>query len=203
VGWSFPDFVLGLLLLMYFYADLGWLPPGRVSQWASQVIYSPEFVSYTKLITIDSLLNLRLDIFWDAIRHMILPVITLAYLSWSLQMRVTRSSMLETLRQDYITTARAKGLAERNIIFRHALPNALMPVVTLGGSTMIGLLSGVIIVETVYNYPGIGSSFASAATQLDVVTVLAFTLLNSFIMVIAYVVIDVLYAYIDPRVRLS
>lgn len=203
VGWSFPDFVLGLLLLMYFYAKLGWFPPGRVSDWANQILLSGEFRNYTKLVTIDSLLNLRLDIFWDALRHMILPVITLAYLWWALQMRVTRSSMLETMRQDYITTARSKGIAERNVINKHALPNALMPVVTLGGGTVIGLLGGVVIVETVFNYPGIGSAYAAAAVQLDVITVLAFTLLNSFIMVVAYVIVDVLYAYIDPRVRLD
>ena len=203
VGWSFPDFVLGLLLLMIFYANLGWFPPGRLSDWANQVVMSEEFRSYTSLVTIDSLLNLRLDVFWDALRHMVLPVITLAYLWWALQMRVTRSSMLETMRQDYITTARSKGIAERNVINRHALPNALMPVVTLGGSTVIGLLGGVVIVETVFNYPGMGSAFAAAAVQLDVITVLAFTLLNSLIMVVAYVIVDVLYAYIDPRVRLD
>jgi len=149
------------------------------------------------------LLNLRLDIFWDALRHMILPVITLAYLWWALQMRVTRSSMLETMRQDYITTARSKGISERKVVNKHALPNALMPVVTLGGATVIGLLGGVVIVETVFNYPGIGSAYAAAAVQLDVITVLAFTLMNSFIMVVAYVIVDVLYAYIDPRVRLD
>jgi peptide/nickel transport system permease protein len=203
VGWSFPDFVLGLLLLMIFYAKLEWLPPGRVSVWANQVIMSEEFRSYTHLITVDAILNLRFDIFWDALKHMILPVITLSYLWWALQMRVTRSSMLETLRQDYITTARSKGVAERAVVNRHALPNALMPVVTLAGGTILGLLSGVVIVETVFNYPGIGSSFASAAVQLDMVTVLAFVLLNSTIMVIAFIFVDVAYAYIDPRVRLS
>jgi peptide/nickel transport system permease protein len=203
IGWSFPDFVLGLLLIMIFYANLGWLPPGRVSSSVNQIIMSPEFRNYTSIITIDSILNWRFDIFWDALKHMILPVITLSYLYWALQMRVTRSSMLETLRQDYITTARSKGLGERLIIIKHALPNALMPVVTLGGATMVGLLSGVIIVETVFNYPGIGSAFASAAVQLDVITILAFTLLNSLIMVTAYVFVDVLYAYIDPRVRLN
>ncbi len=203
VGWSFPDFVFGLLVLMFFYANLRWLPPGRVSDWANQVIRSPEFHSYTRMITVDALLNLRFDIFWDALRHLILPVTTLSYLWWALQMRVTRSSMLETLRQDYITTARAKGVAERTVINRHALPNALMPVVTLGGATVVGLLSGVVIVETVFDYHGMGSALATAAVQLDVITVLAFTLLNGFIMVVAYVVVDVLYAFIDPRVRLD
>jgi peptide/nickel transport system permease protein len=203
VGWSFPDFVLGLLLIMIFYATLKWLPPGRVSDWANQVIMSEEFHNYTNLNTVDAVLNLRFDIFWDAFKHLILPVITLSYLWWALQMRVTRSSMLETLRQDYITTARSKGLSEDVVIRKHALPNALLPVITLAGGTVIGLLGGVVIVETVFNYPGMGSAFASAAVQLDVITVLAFTLINSLIMVVAYVIVDVLYAYIDPRVRLD
>ncbi len=203
VGWSFPDFVLGLLLIMIFYATLGWLPPGRVSDWANQVIMSDAFNNYTHLNTVDAILNLRMDIFWDALKHLILPVITLSYLWWALQMRVTRSSMLETMRQDYIITARSKGIAEKFVIRRHALPNALLPVITLAGATVVGLLGGVVIVETVFNYPGIGSAFAAAAVQLDVITVLAFTLLNSVIMVVAYVIVDVLYAYVDPRVRLD
>ena len=203
VGWSFPDFVFGLLVLMFFYANLEWFPPGRISDWANQAIMAPEFRNFTQIITLDALLNLRFDIFLDALRHLVLPVVTLSYLWWALQMRVTRSSMLETLRQDYITTARSKGLAERTVINRHALPNALLPVVTLGGGMVVGLLGGVVIVETVFAYRGMGSAFARAAVQLDVVTVLAFTLINSVIMILAYVVVDVLYASIDPRVRLS
>lgn len=203
VGWSFPDFVFGLLVLMIFYANLRWFPPGRASNWANEVLLSPEFHNYTKMVSIDSLLNGRIDIFWDAVRHMILPVITLSYLWWALTMRVTRSSMLETLRQDYITTARAKGLRDRVVIIRHALPNALMPVVTLSGGTVVGLLSGVVIVETVFNYPGIGRTAARAAVQLDVITVLAFTLVNGLMLVMMTLLVDILYAYIDPRVRLN
>lgn len=203
VGWSLPDFVFGLLLLMLFYAGTGWFPPGRISDWANQVIMSPAFRNYTNLITLDALLNLRFDIFWDALRHLVMPVITLAYLWWALTLRVTRSSMLETLRQDYITTARAKGLAERVVIRKHALPNALMPVVTLSGGTVVGLLSGVVLVETVFNFPGIGMAAARAAVNLDVLTVLAFVLLNGLILVLANLIVDILYAYIDPRVRLD
>jgi peptide/nickel transport system permease protein len=203
VGWSFPDFVFGLLLLMAFYVGTGWFPPGRLSDWATRVVTSPEFHNYTSMTTIDSLLNLRLDIFWDAVRHLILPVISLAYLWWALTLRVTRSSMLETLRQDYITTARAKGLSERVVINQHALPNGLLPVVTLAGGTVVGLLSGVVIIETVFNYPGIGSAAAAAAGNLDVITVLAFVLFNGAILVFANVIVDILYAYIDPRVRLD
>ncbi len=203
VGTSFPTFVFGLLMLLIFYANLQWFPPGRVSDWASQVIYESSFHHYTSLLTIDSLLNGRLDIFWDAMRHMLMPILTLSYISWATFVRVTRSSMLETLRQEYVTTARAKGLPENAVINKHARPNAMLPVVTLAGFQVIGLLGGVVITETVFNYPGIGQAAATAAAQLDVITVLGFALFNGLILILANLVVDVLYAVVDPRVRLS
>ncbi len=203
LGWSFPTFVFGLLMLMIFYAELRWFPPGRISNWADAVVRSPQFHNYTTMITFDALLNGRLDIFWDAFKHLILPITTLSYLNWALLLRVTRSSMLEVLRQDYITTARAKGLSERRVIFRHALPNALMPVVTIGGMMVVGLLNGVVITETVFNYPGMGKAAADAALNLDVVTVLGLTLFSGTLLIFANLVVDIMYAYIDPRVRLE
>jgi len=203
VGTSFPTFVFGLLMLMIFYANLQWFPPGRLSDWANQVVYTDEFKSYTKLLTFDALLNGRLDIFWDALRHMIMPILTLSYLSWATFLRLTRSSMLETLRMEYVTTARAKGLPEKDVIFKHAQPNAMIPIVTFAGFSVVGLLGGVVITETVFNYPGIGFAAAAAAQQLDVVTVLGFALFNGFILIVANLVVDVLYAVVDPRVRLS
>lgn len=203
VGYSFPSFVFGLVMLMIFYANLRWFPPGRISDAASAVIHSSSWHNYTYLITIDALLNLRLDIFLDALRHMVLPIITLSYISWALFLRVTRSSMLETMRQEYVNTARAKGLPERVVINRHARPNALIPVATLAGLQVAGLLGGVVITETVFNYPGIGSAAAAAAEQLDVVTVLGFALFNGVILVIANLVVDIMYAYLDPRVRMA
>ena len=203
IGTSFPTFVFGLLMLMIFYATLRWFPPGRLSDWANQAVYLSSFHHYTKLLTIDSLLNGRLDIFWDAMRHMLMPILTLSYISWATFVRVTRSSMLETLRMEYVITARAKGLTEHNVIFKHAQPNAMIPVITLAGFQVIGLLGGVVITETVFNYPGIGQAAASAASQLDVITVLGFALFNGLILIVANLVVDVLYAVIDPRVRLS
>ncbi len=203
VGYSFPTFVFGLLMLMFFYAVLHWFPPGRISDWANAVIRSPSWHSYTYLLTIDSLLNLRLDIFIDALRHLFLPVLTLSYVSWAQFLRVTRSSMLETLRQDYVVTARAKGLRERDVVNGHARPNALIPVATLGGLQMAVLLGGAVLTETIFNFPGVGSAAAAAASQLDVVTVLSFTLLAGFILVLANLGVDVLYAFLDPRVRLG
>ena len=203
IGWSIPTFVFGLLVLLIFYARLGWFPPERLSDWALRIVQSGEFTRFTQLNTIDALLNLRFDIFLDAMKHLILPVVTLAYLGWAQILRVTRSSMLDTLRQDYMTTARSKGLAERIVVRMHALPNALIPVVTIGGLTMIGLFNGVVITETVFNIPGMGSFLADAALSLDVISVLGVTLFSSIILVAGNLMVDVLYGIIDPRIRLQ
>ncbi len=203
VGTSFPTFVFGLLVLIFFYAKLGWFMPGKMSDWVSIAIRTPEFHSYTKLLTVDALLNGRLDIFWDAMRHMILPILTLSYINWATYVRVMRSSMLETLRMDYVTTARAKGLKENVVINQHARPNAMLPIATMAGMSVVGLLGGVIITETVFNYPGIGKATADAAANLDVVTTIGMAIFSGFILIIANLIVDVLYAVIDPRVRLS
>jgi len=203
IGYSFPSFVLGLLLLMLFYANNGWFPPGRISDAYNMVINSPQFTSYTNFITLDALLNGRFDIFLDALRHMVLPIITLSYIYWALFLRVMRSSMLEAINQDYITTARAKGVRNKDVINKHARPNALIPVVTIAGLTIAGLLGGATITETIFNYPGIGSASANAAVQIDVITVLAFVLLTGVILLFSNLIVDIAYAFLDPRVRLS
>ena len=203
IGTSFPTFVFGLLMLMIFYAQTGWLAPGRLSDAFNQILMSDDFTHYTSLVTFDALLNGRFDMFWDALKHMILPIITLSYLSWATFVRVTRSSMLETLHMEYITTARSKGIPEKQVINKHARPNALIPVMTLAGFSIVGLLGGVVITETVFNYPGIGQAAANAAAQLDVITVLGLALFNGSILIVSNLVIDILYAVVDPRVRLA
>ena len=142
IGWSLPDFVFGLILLMVFYGVLGWFPPGRLSMWADTVVLTGDFVRYTGMNTVDSLLNGRPDIFWDAVRHLIAPVITLAYLWWAYLLRITRSSMLEVMNKDYVRTARAKGLTEKVVANRHIRRNAMIPVATVSGSMVLGLLGG-------------------------------------------------------------
>jgi peptide/nickel transport system permease protein len=201
LGYSFPTFVFGLLVLLIFYAKLGWFPPGRLSPWATQAVLSDEFTRFTTMNTIDSLLNLRFDIFLDSLRHLVLPVITLSYLSWALLLKVTRSSMLEALRQDYVVTARAKGLSEQAVVNRHVLKNALIPVATVSGATIAALLNGVVITETIFNYPGLGSAAAEAAVTLDVVTVLGFAMFNAILFVSINLMVDVMYGVLDPRVR--
>ncbi len=203
VGWSIPIFVFGLIALMVFYARLGWFPPGRLSNQTSQIVQSDAFTRYTQMNTLDALLNLRFDVFLDALKHLVLPITTLAYLNWAYLLRVTRSSMLDVLRQDYLTTARSKGLLERIVIMRHALPNALIPIITVGGLILVGLLNGVVITETIFNYPGMGSFLAQAALTLDAISVLGVTLFSSLTLVLGNLVVDVLYGFVDPRIRLD
>jgi peptide/nickel transport system permease protein len=203
IGYSFPTFVFGLLVLMIFYANLQWFPPGRLSNWADLAVVSSGWHTYTGMYTVDSLLNGRIDIFLDALRHLFLPALTLAYVSWALLLRVARSSMLEVIQQDYIRTARAKGMSERRVISKHALPNALIPVVTVGGLLLVGLLNGVVITETVFNYHGMGLFAANAALNFDAVSILGIALLAGALLVLANLVVDVLYHFLDPRIQLK
>lgn len=204
LGHSLPSFVLGLLVLMFFYARTGWFPPGRISDWAHEIILnSPQWHAYTSLYTIDALLNGRIDIFLDALRHLVLPVITLSAISIATYLRVARSSMLETLRQEYVVTARAKGLKESTVVNGHARPNALIPVATLSGFTVAGLLGGAVFTETIFNIPGMGQTAGQAAAQMDVIATLSITLLSGIILIIANLIVDVAYAFLDPRVRLQ
>ena len=201
IGWSFPTFVFGLLMILVFYAWLGWFQPGRLSTQFSQEVLKPGFTQYTHLMTVDSLLNFRFDIFVDAVKHLVMPVTTLSVVIIALLLKVARSSMLEVLRQDYVTTARAKGLKERVVINRHVRRNAMIPVLTIAGTTLAGLLNGAVTTEVIFNYPGIGSAAAAAALSLDVLTMLGLTLFTAFIFVFANLVVDILYGFLDPRVR--
>ncbi|MCZ2115433.1 MAG: ABC transporter permease [Anaerolineae bacterium] len=203
LGWSFPTFVFALLLLLVFYARLGWFQPGRLSTAFSQEVLKPGFNQYTRMMTVDSLLNLRFDIFIDALRHLIMPVTTLMVIQVALLLKITRSAMLEEMRQDYVTTARAKGLPEKMVINRHIRRNALIPVITVVGLTLAGLLSGVVITETVFDFPGIGSWAAAAALSLDVLSMLGYALFSAVLLIVANLVVDVMYAVLDPRIRLS
>jgi len=201
-GYSLPTFVWALLLLMLFYGQLGWFPPGRLSLEADQFVRSGQFHVYTGLMTVDAAVNRQWWIVWDAVKHLVLPVATLTYFLTAVLVRITRSSMLETLRTDYVRTARAKGLPQRAVVDRHARRNALIPVITLASLLFVGLLSGVVITETVFNYPGIGRWGVGASQQLDIPAVTGFALIFAGILVVGNLCADVLYAVVDPRIRL-
>ena len=202
-GYSLPSFVLGLLLLMIFYGKLQWFPPGRYALEVDLLVHSGEFHHYTGLLVIDCALNGQWAAFIDVLKHLFLPALTLTYISLALLLRITRSSLLEELGKDYVRTARAKGLPFRTIVRKHALANTWIPVVTLSSLLFIGLLSGVVITETVFDFPGIGRWGVQAAQQLDVPGVLGSALLAATLFVVANLVADILYAVVDPRIRVS
>ncbi len=197
-----PQFVWGLIVLMVFYGGLNWFPPGRLTLDAEVFVRSPEFHHYTGLVTLDAVLNGQLWILSDALRHIAGPALTLVLVEMALLVRITRSSMLEVLRQDYVRTARAKGLAEPVVIRRHARRNALIPIVTYSTLLFVGLLGGVVLAETIFNYPGIGKWGAYAAVQLDIPGVTGFGIFVALLTVLGNLAADVLYAAIDPRIRL-
>ena len=205
MGTSLPSFWLGIVLLSVFFAGLGWFPPQRWSTSVNLYVSNPysSWKWYTHFITIDGLLNGRPDITLDGLRHLVLPVTVLTMLNIALIMRMMRSSMLESLSKDYITAAKAKGLSNKEVINKHARKNAMIPVVTLSGLLVAGLLTGVVITETVFDLKGIGAYAAESAAIPDIPVVLSYALLSGFIFVIANLIVDILYAYLDPRIRLD
>jgi len=205
IGYSLPTFWLGIMLIAVFFGALGWFPPERLSTDVFMWVINPKngWRQYTGLLTVDSLLNGQLWVTLDALKHLVLPTITLTTINIALIVRVMRSSMLEALGKGYITAARAKGLTNKEVLNKHARKNALIPVITLSGLMAAGLLNGVTITETVFNIPGVGQFAANAAIRLDIAAVLGFALFSGLIYVTANLIVDILYAYIDPRIRLT
>lgn len=203
IGWSLPTFWLGIVLIAVFFGGFGVFPPLRLDNATENYVKSGEFTRYTGLNTIDGLLNGQLQVTLEALNHLVLPTITLAVISVALIIRVMRSSMLEALNKGYITTARAKGLSQSEVVSKHARRNALIPTITLSGLMAAGMLNGVVITETVFNYKGLGYFAAHAALQVDIPAVLGFSLFTGVIFVIANLIVDILYAYVDPRIRLG
>lgn len=198
VGVCVPVFWLGLLALSLFYYRLQWLPgPGRVNARLSQ----PPTV--TGLLVVDSILAGRMDVLASALQHLALPALVLGAYSMSLIVRIVRSAMIEVLQQDYIRTARAKGVIERLVVTRHALRNAALPAITAIGLAFGNLMAGAVMTETVFAWPGIGRYAVDSATKLDFAPIMGVTLLIAVIYVVINFVVDISYAALNPRVRLS
>ena len=160
VGVSMPVFWLGLLLSYYFAVVLGWFPP------SSRLSVGVDIQPVTGMYLLDSLLRGRLDVSWDALRHLVLPAITLGSIPMAITARITRSSLLEVLDQDYVRTAKAKGLAPRLVTLKHAMRNAMLPVVTVVGLQAGLLLGGAVLTETIFSWPGLGSWLYDAISGL-------------------------------------
>lgn len=195
-GGSLPVFWLGLIVIGLFYYQLGWLPGG--GRLDTFVAPPP---TRTGLYVVDSLLALDLEALRSSVIHLVLPALTLGYFSTAVIARMTRSSMLEVLGQDYMRTARAKGLTERLVVLRHGLRNALIPTVTIIGLTFGSLLSGAVLTETIFSWPGLGRYATASAISLDFPAVLGVTLLAAVVYPVANLAVDVAYYWLDPRIQ--
>ena len=182
LSFSVPVFWLGLMLIVVFSVNLGWLPAGGMETMASGK------QGVARLL--------------DILRHMVMPVTTLGLFYVALYTRVMRASMLEVFNQDYVTTARAKGLSERRITFRHVFRNALLPMVTLVGVQFGTLLGGSVLVETVFSWPGLGRLAFEAVFQRDINLLLGILLMCSVLVVLSNILVDVMYSQLDPRIRI-
>ncbi|MGA7876037.1 MAG: ABC transporter permease [Desulfoferrobacter sp.] len=194
VGVSMPVFWLGLVLMLIFSLELGWFPmSGRLS-------IGIDLEKITNFYILDSILTMNWAALKDALRHIALPAITLSTIPMAIVARMTRSSMLDVLRQDYIKTAKAKGLSQRVVIFKHALRNALIPVVTTIGLQFGILLGGAILTETIFAWPGVGKWIYDAVSQRDYMVIQGGTLIVATTFVVINLIVDVLYAVINPRI---
>lgn len=197
LGVSIPIFVLGLLLIFIFGVGLEWLDfVGRIDNDIS-------IPTITGFYLIDSLLQGNLRAFGNAAGHLILPALTLMTVPLATTARITRSTMLEVLGQDYIRTAHAKGLARRAVIVSHGLRSAMLPIITIVGLQMGGLLSGAVLTETIFAWPGVGKWLFDSIVARDYPIVQSVTLLVAGIYIVVNYLVDILYAFADPRVRVA
>lgn len=198
VGGATPVYWLAILALNVFHERLGWLPgPGRIDA------YNLAPPTVTGLVTVDALLAHDPAVFVDALRHLILPGLVLGAFSAALLTRMTRSAMLEVLSQDYVRTARAKGLPGGRVIWKHALRNAALPVLTVLGSLFGSLLTGAVLTETIFSWPGIGGYATSSAVSLDFPAVMGVTLVAGLAYSLVNLLVDLLYVTFDPRISFS
>jgi len=198
IGYSLPIFWLALMLQYVFAYQIPIFPlEGRLSAGMT----SP--TTFTGFYVLDSILSGNGATLLSSLHHILLPAFTLGFAELAIILRMMRSSMLEVMGSDYIRTARAKGLSERTVIYKHALRNAMIPTITVTGLSFGGLLSGAVLTETIYNWPGMGRFAAHAVLGLDFNAVMGFTLVVAIIYVIANLIVDILYAVVDPRVTLG
>jgi peptide/nickel transport system permease protein len=195
IGVSMPIFWLGLMEIMLFGVFLKWLPTG------ARLSTGIEITDITGLLLVDSLLTANIPGFIDALEHIAMPAVALATIPMAIIARMTRSSMLDVMQEDYIRTAHAKGLVEGVVLFRHALKNAFLPVITIIGLQTGSLLAGAVLTETIFSWPGIGKWVYDAILARDYPIVQGGTLLIAIIFVFFNMLVDISYAFLDPRIH--
>ncbi len=192
---AMPVFVFALLLQLIFYVKLGWLPAGE--RLDAGISLEP----MTGMVTVDAILRGNVDALLSGLRHLILPVTALALARLAVVSRMTRSSILDLSGADFIRTARAKGLAERTVLYRHTLKNAAMPILTTLGTQLAFLLGGSILVEAIFQWPGMGRYAVSSITSVDFPAIMGVTVVMAIIFMLVNLLVDVSYLFIDPRVQ--
>ena len=201
MGYSMPVFWLGLIGLLVFYGTLGWVGgPGRLDA-GYDMMMDFEVTQYTGMILLDTALNGRWDMFANALSHIILPAGLLGYLSMAYISRMTRSFMMNELGQEYITTARVKGMPERRVVWVHAMKNALVPLITVIALSYAFLLEGAVLTETIFSWPGLGRYITDALMVADMPAVMGGTIVVGAVYIGLNLVSDLLYKLADPRAR--
>lgn len=196
VGVSLPNFWLGIMLIYFLGGQLNLLPV------AGRIDYGIQVQTITHLYLVDSLITGNLTAFWSALKHLLMPAITLGTSLAAIVTRITRSSILEVMRQDYITTARAKGLSERVVIWRHTLRNAMITIITILGLQLGALLNGSVITETVFSYPGIGDLLIQAISLRDYKLTQGLIFFFAMMYFAVNILVDLLYMLVDPRIKI-
>ncbi len=201
MGYSMPVFWLGLIGLLVFYGTLGWVGgPGRLDA-GYDMMMDFDVTQYTGMILVDTALNGRWDMFANALSHIILPASLLGYLSMAYISRMTRSFMMNELGQEYITTARVKGMPERRVVWVHAMKNALVPLITVIALSYAFLLEGAVLTETIFSWPGLGRYITDALMVADMPAVMGGTIVVGAVYIGLNLVSDLLYKLADPRAR--
>jgi len=195
IGVSMPIFWLGLMFIWLFAVELGWFPP------SSRIGVGLDFSPITNLYVIDSILQLNFKALKDILHHLVLPAVALGTIPMAIIARMTRSSMLEVLRKDFIRTAYAKGLKRKIVIFKHALKNAMVPIITVVGLQFGVLLGGAVMTETIFSWPGLGKYLVDAIYARDFPIVQGGILFFAGVFVIVNLIVDLSYALVDPRIQ--
>jgi peptide/nickel transport system permease protein len=200
-GTSIPPFILGLVLMSIFYVGLHWFLPGYLSTDQSMAVQGSDFKTITGLLTIDGLLNGRPDVSADAARHLVMPVITLSVFHWATLGRVTRASIIEEANKGYVTAARARGLPPRRILWRHAVPNVLVPSLTTSALGAAALITGVYVIEAVFGWPGVSRLITNSMLYPDVVMAAGFAVYSVLGVLAIMILLDIVQVIADPRLR--
>jgi ABC-type dipeptide/oligopeptide/nickel transport system permease component len=203
IATSIPPFILGLMMISVFYVGLHWFAPGRLSSSIEAIVRSAAFHPYTGFMTVDGVLNGRLDVTADALMHLVMPMVVVAALPWATVARVTRAGMIEESGKEYAIAAQARGVSQRAIVWRHTLHNTLSPALTASALSAATLVTGIYVAEVIFNLKGVSELIGGAVQTyaLDIAAALGFAVYSVVLVLVIMLLLDILQALLDPRLR--